>query len=56
MTRRKTTSKRPERRFFIESVRRVQPDMQKLGKVLLAVVLAEQQHTFHDPAASESDG
>jgi hypothetical protein len=56
MTRRKTRSKQPERRFFIKGVRRDQPDMQKLGKVLLAVVLAEQQHKFHDPDASESDG
>ena len=41
MTKRKT--KRPERRYFVEGVRREQVDIHKLGKVLLAVVLADQQ-------------
>ncbi|MHA6760057.1 hypothetical protein [Streptacidiphilus sp. PAMC 29251] len=43
MATRKTSTKRPERRFYAEGVRREPVDLQKLGKVLLAVVLAEQQ-------------
>lgn len=45
MASRKTHTKRPERRFFIEGIRRGQPDIHRLGKVLLAVALAEQQRS-----------
>lgn len=43
MTPRRTMSPRPERRFVIRGVRREEPDLRKLGKALLAVVLADQQ-------------
>ncbi|WP_158697864.1 hypothetical protein [Streptomyces prunicolor] len=43
MASRRTRAKRSERRFTIEGVRRAQPDIRKLSKALLAVVLAEQQ-------------
>lgn len=43
MATRKTSNKRPERRFIVEGVRHEVPDIRKLGQVLLAVVLAEQQ-------------
>ncbi|WP_159025283.1 hypothetical protein [Streptomyces pluripotens] len=45
MTKRKTSSKRPERRYVVHGVRREMPDLRKLSKALLAVVLAEQQRT-----------
>jgi hypothetical protein len=51
------TRKRPERRFYVEGVRREPPDIRKLGKVLLAVVLAEQQRQAEAAASSgESPG
>ncbi|WP_159054640.1 hypothetical protein [Streptomyces dysideae] len=53
MTRRRR-SPRPERRFFVEGVRRETPDIRKLGKALLAVVLAEQQRTAD--AANPEEG
>ncbi|MEY9838580.1 hypothetical protein [Streptacidiphilus sp. EB103A] len=52
MTKRKT--KRPERRYFIEGDRRETMDSRKLGKVLLAVVLAEQQRASEAAESSES--
>jgi hypothetical protein len=53
MATRRTGSKRPERRYVIEGVRRETVDLRKLGKVLLAVVLAEQQR---QAAASSTEG
>lgn len=43
MASRRTGSKRPDRRFVVYGVRRESPDFRKLGKALLAVVLAERQ-------------
>ena len=43
MTRKKATTPKPERRYIVRGVRREPPDIRKLGKVLLAVALAEQQ-------------
>ena len=43
MASRRTKTKRPERRFVVQGVRREPPDFRKLGRALLAVVLAEQQ-------------
>lgn len=45
MTQRRSRSQRPERRYIVVGVRRESPDMRKLAKALLAVVLAEQQRT-----------
>ncbi|MDV7219155.1 hypothetical protein [Streptomyces prunicolor] len=55
MTSRTARGKRPERRFTVEGVRREQPDMRKLGKALLAVVLADRQHQAEDEAAETRD-
>lgn len=45
MTPRRSQSQRPERRYTVVGVRRESPDVRKLAKALLAVVLAEQQRT-----------
>jgi len=50
MAARRARAKRPERRFFVEGVRRETPDLRKLGNALLAVVLAERQHQAEDEA------
>ncbi len=55
MASRKARSTRPERRFIVEGVRRESPDIRKLGKALLAVVLAERQRQAEDEA-SEARG
>lgn len=55
MAARKARSKRPERRFIVESVRREPLDMNKLGRTLLAVVLAERQHQAEDEASEARD-
>lgn len=55
MASRKARSKRPERRFIVEGVRRESPDVGKLGKALLAVVLAERQHQAEDEASEAKD-
>lgn len=51
MATRRTGSKRPERRYVIEGVRREQPDLRKLGRALLAVILAEQRQQEEAQAA-----
>ncbi|MGH1552464.1 hypothetical protein ACRAWF_11170 [Streptomyces sp. L7] len=53
MAARRTKAPRPERRFFIEDVRREPVDTRKLAKALLAVVLAEQQRTTETDASRE---
>lgn len=53
MASRRTRGKRPERRFTVHGVRRETPDLRKLGKALLAVVLAERQRTAQ--AAADKD-
>ncbi|MFJ8252981.1 hypothetical protein [Streptomyces sp. NPDC094466] len=53
MAARRIRGKRPERRFTVEGVRREQPDLRKLGKALLAVVLAEQKRTAEADTSSE---
>lgn len=53
MASRKTRVKRLERRFTVEGVRRDSPDIRKLGKALLAVVLAEQQQRESDNDSTE---
>ena len=55
MASRKTKASRPERRFIVEGVRREHPDMRKLGKALLAVVLADRQHQAEDEAAEAKE-
>jgi hypothetical protein len=52
MTKRKP--KRPEHRYFVEGERREKVDTRKLGKVLLAVVLAEQQRQAEAAEPPES--
>lgn len=54
MTRRRRNP-RPERRFTVEGVRRDVPDLRKLGKALLAVVLAERQRQAEDEASEARD-
>ena len=53
MASRKTRVNRPERRFTVEGVRREQPDIRKLSKALLAVVLAERQRQAEKDATEE---
>ncbi|KPI28066.1 hypothetical protein OK074_6874 [Actinobacteria bacterium OK074] len=55
MAARRTKAARPERRFFVEGVRRESPDMRKLSKALLAVVLAERQRQAEDEASEARD-
>lgn len=55
MASRKARDKRPERRFIVEGVRREPPDTLKLGKALLAVVLAERQRQAEDEASEARD-
>ncbi|MER6626794.1 hypothetical protein ABT301_00850 [Streptomyces sp. NPDC000987] len=54
MAARKTRTARPERRFYVEGVRREPPDLRKLSKALLAVVLAEQARSSPSADTSES--
>lgn len=54
MASRKARVNRPERRFTVEGVRREQPDIRKLSKALLAVVLAERQREVDSHPAKES--
>ncbi|WP_191971304.1 hypothetical protein [Streptomyces luteolifulvus] len=57
MAARRTKTARPERRFFVEGVRREPVDTRKLAKALLAMVLAEQQRiTETDASHEESAG
>ncbi|WP_159025143.1 hypothetical protein [Streptomyces sp. MUSC 125] len=54
---RRSKAARPERRFFVEGVRREPVDTRKLAKALLAVVLAEQQRIAEtDVSHEESAG
>ncbi|MEU8717551.1 hypothetical protein [Streptomyces sp. NPDC048663] len=53
MTARRTKAARPERRFFVEGVRRDPVDTRKLARALLAVVLAEQQRIAEADASHE---
>ena len=53
MASRKTRVNRPERRFTVEGVRREQPDIRKLSKALLAVVLAERQQESDNDSTRE---
>lgn len=53
MAPRRTRAKRPERRFTVEGFRRESPDLRKLGKALLAVVLAERQRTAEAEASEK---
>lgn len=53
MAARRARAKRPERRFFVEGVRRETPDLRKLSKALIAVVLAERQRVAEAEAADE---
>lgn len=55
MPSRKAHSKRPERRFIVEGVRRESPNLRKLSSALLAVVLAEQQRQAEDEASEARD-
>jgi len=56
MTRRRPTRReKPERRFVVWSQRRETPDLPKLARALLAVVLAEQQPTSTGTAEDDSD-
>lgn len=54
MTRPKARTTKPNRRFVVWSQRREPPDVRKLGRVLLAVVLTEQQAAAIEPADEES--
>lgn len=53
MASRKTRVNRPERRFTVEGVRREQPDIRKLSRALLAVVLAERQRQSDNDSTKE---
>lgn len=56
MASRKTRGTRPERRFVVHGVRRESPDLRKLSKALLAVVLSQKQQGEAGQAEEGSAG